>query len=62
MDTEYIKEVINKGMFVPDENPVQVCEHPDHFPPSYWIPPSSGTWKCPSCGHGTRIEKPMFNV
>ncbi len=50
-------------MFIPDTNQKNTnkekgCTHLEHNPPSHWVPQTSGTWKCPSCGQETRIELP----
>jgi hypothetical protein len=41
--------------FIPDEPTRGPCSDPQHAPPSHWLPQTSGTWVCPSCGARTRV-------
>lgn len=41
--------------FIPDPPGELPCNHPQHFPPSLWLPQTSGTWVCPACGYQTRV-------
>jgi hypothetical protein len=44
--------------FIPDPPRELPCSDDQHYPPSLWLPQTSGTWVCPSCGARTRVAGP----